>query len=501
MMKASLVTRVAVSAMALGLLCAGVAQARSDVNAVTYKETFQAAPKLTTGVWADGALVATTGGWYAAGTDMSVVTNIGGSYGTPPTSPIESGANGGSESTVLKLSTDVGTLTNVLSGGTFSGAANVWMDTLVQMVPSDDYPTAISNDVNVKAAIFLNVASNLVIYHGTFNVGGGDYSDSMFTVTSVKMLPGQWYRVTIQMDATTSPGTEEAFRVLTNGIAIASASGYTDNWKNEFAVGAPPGGAWHLTAARRASGYQSSYCTEVKALCFQGTGYIDDLVMTSNDPFQPLVTYWTLSVASSGNGTNDPLAGYYQVKVGDSTNVVATANDWYRINSMTSNGVEVAGSNPKTYTLTMGSQAQNSTGEVIISYFQPATIGGVSASWQSQWGSEAEVNAGDGDTFPLDAEYRLNTDPTANNTYTLEIQALTISGTTVTVQVKRTVTGPYNNGINGYLKLYSDADLTQAPGFAFVAGQSVTGICFFGDVATFTFTDVDPAKFYKAQIE
>ena len=59
----SILKRTALAAVALGLLCVGAAQARTDVNSVVYKETFEAIGLTTAETpWSDGALVATDGG-------------------------------------------------------------------------------------------------------------------------------------------------------------------------------------------------------------------------------------------------------------------------------------------------------------------------------------------------------------------------------------------------------------------------------------------------------
>lgn len=501
---ASLTKRTVLGAVLLGLLCTGVALARSDVNEVVYKETFE-----SSALWADNALVATTGGWYAAATDASIVTNLGAHTGLPSASPI-SPSQGGRASRVLKLNTEGATLTNLLDGATLD-TKDIWVDTLVQMVVSEDYPVAISNDVNVKAAVFLNTSSNLVVYHGSFDSVGVDYSDSKFTVITNNVVePNKWYRLTIALEHTATPANQEAFKVMLDGVAVESETqGYTANWVNEFSTGVPVGGgSWFLSAARRAGGNESGFAKEVQALAFQGTGYIDDLVVTDSDPFAsaPSAAYWFLSVASSGSGTVDPVAGVYQLMVGDGTNVVADAADWYRIQSITTNGTAVgAAADLALYDLAVASMPVGVTNEVVVTFHQPSTLSGfgtsaIDASWLDNWGL-TESQMASLDDAAIDSAYLLNVDPAG--TYDIELNIISIvkSGTTVTVVVELTDNGsPLATTINGEVVLFGRDTMGEFTAGDRIASTALTNETFVGGQATLVFLNADK-EFLLAKIQ
>jgi hypothetical protein len=484
--------RTALAAVALGMLCAGVAQARSDVNSVVYKETFESTTGPTTGSWADNAWVATTGGWYAAATDASIVTNIG-SYVLPsgvisPVSP----TTGAAWSRVLKLNTEGVTLTNMLSGATLD-TKDIWVDTLIKMVVSEDVPTAISNDVNVKAAVYLNSSSNLVVYHGTFNVGGSDYGHSKYTATGAKLVPGEWYRLTIRLDSTTTPGEEEAFKVFTNGGVVVAAAGVGyDDWKTEFATVSPPGGPWFLSAARRPSGYESTFADTVQTLCFQGTGYVDDLVVTDSAPSfdVPSVVEWTITQTVGAGGSGSPV-GSITVADNGSTSIVYTANEWYRISAITVDTVDQGVSGVASHQLDLGPVTEDLDVAVTFAQATQAQTGlGVPSGWASGYYATEALALADAN---IELDYLLNLNPTGTYDIGLAIQSIDVDVASgdVTVVVKLTDgVNPLDTTINGELTLLGAT--TVGGSYVEIAGAELDNADFNASgEATVDFTDVD----------
>jgi len=225
------------------------------------------------------------------------------------------------------------------------------------------------------------------------------------------------------------------------------------------------------------------------------TGWVDAFVA-------PAADFLTLTVHGAAHGTSSPL-GTVLVPRGGWTNVHYQADEWYRIESLATNGAPVNGAaGRREFTLDLADMQQDV--DAVVMFHQPGSLGGgfadVPTAWLSQWGDERTVLAGDADPFDLTTEHMLNTDPTTDNTYTLSIESVVLAGRTVTVTVRREVTGPHGSAINGTLSLLADTELSAEPGFTQVAGVPLTGECFVGDRATIVFDDVAPSRFYRAVI-
>lgn len=490
-MKLRSITKAALT-LALGVMASAAMAQRSDINPLNYAESFEGDPG---GFWANGVpRMAVTNGWYSSVTDQSYVTNM--TYSYAGISPISSAAH----TRVLKLNTEGVTLTNDLVNTSF--ASKLYVDTMVNFVVSEDYPsgaTSPSNDRNVKVATFLHASggsTNLVIYHGTGD-GLGDFLPARYTSTT-NLVADTWYRLTITLDALPGFYAAEALQVKINGTPISSAAAYGDNWKADYLSGLAGGGTWFLSAARGPDGDNGADLDKITALGFQGTGFIDDLVVTADDPFgtpSSGITFLLSANQGAANGTIS-LATDVQIDQGDSTNIVFTADDWYRIDSLTTNSVAVSGAaGLKTFTLEI--EDMQTAVDAVVAFTQPVTMGGINTAWQSQWGTEAEVAAGDLDMYDLATEYLLNTDPTVTEVVTFKIDSITSSGGDVQVVVSlNVVPNPGTAAINGTLKLYKRASLTS--GTWEEAASTTLGM---NDTQTFTFSGQPADLFYKAVIE
>jgi hypothetical protein len=357
------VKRMFAAALAVGVL--GVVAAfgqRSDVNTVDYFESFQS------GWGGTNSLVNVTNGWYSSSADdLSMVTNLVGSYAFSACTYSISNYDHSANNRVLKLATEGATLSNSFGSG--HGLLNVktWVDTMVQFVASEDKPAALVtgtgtlDDTGIKAAVYANVESNLVIYCGVVDSGNYGIISNTLAVTSYKLDATNWYRLTIVFDDTVVPGDSAGdlplFKVLINNNVITNSNGYADDWRDNVNLDygtlpptSPTAGVWFPFATRK--GLNSVEYGMLRAIAFQGTGYIDDLVVTTTEPTYTGggagTTYFMLTVVNGGNGTSDlggvnsnPLT-QVQIAQGSGTTIVFNASQWYRINSFTSNGVSVA---------------------------------------------------------------------------------------------------------------------------------------------------------------
>lgn len=484
-------SRIAKAALTLALgVVAGVAfAARSDVNGIDYAEDFESNPG---GFWANGVpTMAQTNGWYAGTADQSYVTNM--AYTLP--GDVESPISGPTSTRVLRLNTEGATLTNEFDNPSFA-SGKLYMDTLVKFVVSEDLPTAISN-THIKTAIFLKAdgaVTNLYVYHGTKSGGVFTYGAPTFTAITNTLALGEWVRVTVALDAITGDDSLEAFQVFLNGQAVVSANGYSaTGWKTDAA---PDGGSWFISAMRRAAG--GSPNNYVDSLAFQGTGFIDDLVLNNDNPFVPAVTFFTITQNVGANGSENP-AGAVTIASGASTTLVYTANSWYRINTLDVDAVNVpAATGAASYNLTLGPVTANMVVDVDFVAATPAQTGypvGIPNSWLDDFGSEGFTQDTDG--IGIDTEYLLNTDPTANTTYSFDVTSVKSAADSVEVKVVLTRDTVHGN-VNGTLRLYGRASLTSGS-WGLIGSTDVTG--WTGAEQTYTFTDTANTKFYKAVIE
>ena len=213
---------------------------------------------------------------------------------------------------VLNLSTEGNTLTRNLGvTNDFFAGDPVYVDTLIKFTASEDNPT--NMDANVKAAVFVNVSSNLMVYHGV-----DQQVPASTAVTTVPLDTTQWYRLTILLGKFNS-GAVAGFQVFLNDVAITNAAAYNDDLSMN--------GTWFLNAAAAS--------TTLSAVAFQGTGMVDELVVTSkaNGYGTPAVILLTLSFGSDIQSvlTNGAPALTGAI-VPSGTAVAINAAPWYHLN-------------------------------------------------------------------------------------------------------------------------------------------------------------------------
>jgi hypothetical protein len=71
----------------------------------------------------------------------------------------------------------------------FHVGAPVYVDTLIKFTPCEDDP--VIDDIYVKAAVFVNVDKNLVVFHGSDGLG------TFMTDTGMNIDTSRWHRLTI----------------------------------------------------------------------------------------------------------------------------------------------------------------------------------------------------------------------------------------------------------------------------------------------------------------
>jgi len=175
---------------------------------------------------------------------------------------------------VLGLNTEGQTLTrhfwDVGAGKPWNvdfGTEPVYVDMMVKFVLSEDQPDPPA-DGAVKALIYANAEGKLVVYSGN---GSGEKD---FSVLNATVDPNQWYRVTLKWFLWVDAGYFSAFTIQLNGGApLIGDRGWQEHMDQ-------PGPIFLSTA-------DNPSATDLTAVEFQGTGFIDELVVTNNPHWPP----------------------------------------------------------------------------------------------------------------------------------------------------------------------------------------------------------------------
>ncbi len=294
------------------------------INATSF-EGYSAGPVIS-----NGGDVGTEGANYFCFTggdaDGSLVKAFGGENLTAPgTRTAFYAASNQANLNYLELSTEGGTLWRSINtiGGTSGAytlgsetnvaATGTYFDALVQFTPTEDGGTP-ELDAADKLAIWLNVDSNQqtnLMVRAKYWYMDGDEPVGVatnFAVSGVSIQPGTWYRLTvkaIQATTTYSGAYIPAFQIFIDGVSVAAAepqyeaelqTGFATIWAE---------GMQELAAANKlfpslAGNPANLAAVTLQGVGFKGSGALDDLVWTEEDPLQ-----------GSAGGDN------YQVTIGD----------------------------------------------------------------------------------------------------------------------------------------------------------------------------------------
>ena len=409
---------------------------------------------------------------------------------------------------VLQLNTEGGTLTNAFTGGSFA-SENLYVDTMVQFVPSEDLPD-LSADDGIKIAAYAYITevsesvatTNLAVYHKVFNA---EFEPSLTNtvITNFPVNVSEWYRLTIEL-RNDEYVTKQACQIRVNGIPVTNDNAYSENWTTklddleESADRTPDGGVWFISAA------DSAY-TDVSTVQFKGTGYIDDLVVTTDAPVfgepSPQAEPYrvTQAVTNPEGGTLSDATSPIWVPENATTTLVYTAKDFYEISALTVNGASVAPDSAKSHALLV--TASNDI-EITFGLISGYTADNVDWFVAKGWGQDDIVANGNGLGFDtLEMLGLAATNATANAVVTITNIEIVDGDVNVTVAIDRTMAV---DPIAGRIRLYGWETLGGASaliGTADVAGNSA-GVNYTGEDAEVTFVfDGGNNKFFKAVVE
>jgi len=199
----------------------------------------------------------------------------------------------------LSLSTEGGTLfrsvnhlktenDEVVLGDAYSiPSSGLFVDTLVQFTPCEDTPSL--NDNENKLAIWLSTSNtvgdayvtNLCVRAGYWTKdGGGNVVKTgaktyKLAVSGVTFDAGSWYRLTVEAMASATSENYPAFKIYIDGTFASSTDEVSDD--ADLADEFKRGGVTVIFPSMQGS-------VDLKAVGFQGTGAVDDFVVTTDAP-------------------------------------------------------------------------------------------------------------------------------------------------------------------------------------------------------------------------
>lgn len=171
--------------------------------------------------------------------------------------------------------------------------STIYFDSLVQFtVNEDEAPTIKTGD---KLAVWLKggETTNLVVTAGWLDNQGGLTPTNYVISTSIASIePGTWHRLTIEMFKISSAASAQplGFRVFIDGAVVSSEEGPGDVASYlELAEATMAEGISAYVSAKTlfpslVDGSGSNANT-LSCVAFEGTGAVDDLTFTPNDPF------------------------------------------------------------------------------------------------------------------------------------------------------------------------------------------------------------------------
>lgn len=364
-----------------------------------------------------------------------------------------------SDTKVLQLNTEGAVWTNMVTEGVFASAP-IYTDMLVKFVPSEALP---SIDGTVKLAIA--TTNGLLVV--TKDDGAGN---NVWVSTSTTIDTSLWYRVTVKLSFVT-PLVKANVKVDGTDVTVDGNTTFdiTDN-----------------------DGFQTLY-----AIGFQGTGFIDEVVVRDDNPFGDTpVVLLTLSFAtgiqsvvvdgnSKTNGASVATPSTLEITTAtfyEIADVTGASTNWTVAGIGETSG-SVAVSSTSNVTVTITARAETSTnawGGATAFTNQPANK---VADW-----AIANLLTSLDDTYYNN--YLLNV--STNSLPTLRINSIAVSNTTATVTVGAGTVDL--NEMNGTLKIIATPVLGGA--------ETKYTATIPGSTTNVTITqDIDTNKFIKAIVE
>ncbi|MDZ4199189.1 MAG: hypothetical protein U1E27_07890, partial [Kiritimatiellia bacterium] len=270
-------------------------------------------------------------GWGAGPDDQSEIVSLAYPYNGPRPMP-ESGAT-----QVLRLDTgDSRVWMNVaMENGEVPDA---YLDLLVSFAAMTSPPGGLE-DGQIKLALYMNEDGRLVVFHG-----GADGETGTRTEFPAVYEPGRWYRITIPLNLDGiddgAGGRIPFFRIQMDGVSLAATgTGFAEPSADPLDA---TGGAWFRFANHAAQSGSAEH-RKIRRVAFRGTGWLDEVTLKTAMHYRVRTVLGAQgAMTPAGIWTDIPFAAYEMiVSDGDPASIVFTADPFFVLDRMVSDGVTV----------------------------------------------------------------------------------------------------------------------------------------------------------------
>ena len=389
-------------------------------------------------------------------------------------------------------------------------STGTYLDTLVQFtVTEDEAPTLGEDD---KLAIWLQAdegTTNLLVKAAVVS-DQGDRTETTFTVTGTTVNPGTWYRLTVKAIADITDGElVPGFQIFLDGnLVTADKPTLTAEY---LALLDTDSHYADLVACKYFASLKTT--TTLQGVGFQGTGAVDEIVWTEDNPIPAAVVEFTLTYSGDSNVTQLGAVTYTidggeaqtptEGKIPDGASVSIAAPTFasgYQLAALTVDGTPVASPTfPYTFTMAADTTVAITSEPIPVSY---PTYVGEDAALKTQYDTwKQAVGFDDSSTSTHEKQFLLNVDEeTTVADDALQIDSITENATAGwDIVVSTTVTGAaLSDGskttYNGYL-LVKAADTLAGLASATPVAYPVTAVT--GGKVSITVTS---GKFMKVEL-
>jgi len=250
MARFSVTGKAVVGCVLLALLVSGHALANSP-NSVPASFSFE--------VYADGAEIVGTNGWYGEpGLMLAVATNQPYPGQTPLPDPHD------------RIAALTGPVSNLFEGT--AAITNVWMDLLIQPQrwQQDEPPAPGTIPADAQVVLYVDTNGHINALCNYYDIGITNYANEWATFEQVSFDTNDWLRLTMSFRYQAAWG-ESYFQIQVDNSEVLT---------NQFGQTTPgdydSGGSWFLCVNKSATNFNS--------VTFTGNSAIDDLVITNGMP-------------------------------------------------------------------------------------------------------------------------------------------------------------------------------------------------------------------------
>ena len=296
---------------------------------------------------------------------------------------------------------------------------NIWIDMNMQMVrwDEDTPPGNMTNDNMIQTAVYLASNGQLVVFHSDPLIG--DTSNRWTMLDHETIETQSWHRLTVKMDYLSALYGPEGvglkfFQVHLDGSVISNEHAHVDPSLNSYATN----GSWFICA----NGIDPN--PYLQATIFKGSGYLDDFVVTDQEPSFPTNQIKiAASVKPADKGSVAPSGDVFLTQGDDQAFQFATI-PYYEIADIYTNGTSIANLTTDyvgatNYTFNWSNITE--TGTIMATVIVSRASNGVPHWWLAlydltDWEADAAGNE-DNDPSTTKEEWLCSTDPTDSNSF------------------------------------------------------------------------------------